>query len=246
MAVPRAAKVTAHRVLGDRGYTALQTRYWRSRVTRLHYPYEFRPEIEDIVSPGDTVLDIGANVGQYAALLARLVGPKGRVISFEPEPRTFAMLESIVGKIGLSNVETMQLALADFDGTAHIVRVFDEKGLQEIGHTHLASASASEPASVEALVARLDTLCSESLRVETCSFVKIDVEGSESLVLRGAETFLATRRPVLLVELDVAMSARYDTSPDETIAFLNGVGYEQWNPAASDWRRGQSGLFRPV
>lgn len=205
-----------------------------------------RPTRDDILKrllpDARTVLDIGANVGQYAALLAGLVGASGRVLAFEPEPRTYAMLASITRALGLSNVEPIHVALADFDGTARIARAFDDDGVPAIGLTHLAAEG--EASSGEAPAARLDTLCSESLRVETCSFAKIDVEGSELLVLRGAATFLATRRPLLMIELDVAMSARYGSSPQATIAFLEGLGYEQWKPAASDRRNGLSVLFR--
>jgi len=204
MRAPRAGKVVAHRVLGERGYAALQRRYWRRRVSRLDYPFEFREEIEAAVSPGDTVLDIGANVGQYTALLARLVAPTGRVIAFEPDPRTHAMLASIACDLDLSNVETVELALADLAGTVPIVQVRDRDGLPNMGLTHLASAA--EDPSGEAASERLDTICSE---VEACTFAKIDVEGSEILVLRGGARFLTTRRPLLMVELDDAMSARY-------------------------------------
>ena len=240
---PRPIKLAIHRVLGERTFAALQSRYWCSRVRRLRYSFEFRDEIEAAVSPGDTVLDVGANVGQYAALLARLVGPTGRVLAFEPEPRTHAILHSNVRRIGLSSVETFQLALADFTGTALIVRVVDEDGLPNIGLTHLATQS--EAASGDARVAALDGL-SESLRVDSCAFVKIDVEGSEMLVLRGGARFLATRRPLLMVELDHMMSARYGSSPADVIVFLKELGYELWKPrTTADWR-GRSGLFRPI
>jgi FkbM family methyltransferase len=240
MRAPRPGKVAAYRVLGDRGYRALQARYWRWRVTSLRYPFEFREEIEAAVSAGDTVLDIGANVGQYTALLARLVGPSGRVLAFEPDPRTYGILESIVRRVALSNVETFQVALTDTAGTVPIVRVLDEDGLPNMGLTHLASRG--EASSVDARADLLDSLCSE---VEACSFVKIDAEGSELAVLRGGARFMSTRRPLLLVELDDVMSARYGSSPQQVIAFLAGLGYELWKPQASEWR-GRSALFRPA
>jgi FkbM family methyltransferase len=209
-------------------------------VSRLDYPFEFRAEIEAAVKPGDTVLDVGANVGQYTALLSRLVGPAGRVLAFEPDPRTHAMLESIVRALGLANVETFQLALGDAAGTASIVRVLDEDGLPNIGLTHLAAAG--EAPSAETAVATLDTACAE---VEACVFVKIDVEGTELQVLHGGARFLATRRPLLMIELDHALSARYASSPEQVIALLEGLGYELWKPKLSDWR-GRSAAFRPV
>ena len=91
---PRAGKVVAHRLLGDRGYAAVQTRYWRRRVRRLRYPFEFREEIEAAVKPGDIVLDVGANVGQYTALLSRLVPLYVQIQIYR------AALESIAGFFG--------------------------------------------------------------------------------------------------------------------------------------------------
>jgi hypothetical protein len=79
------------------------------------------------------------------------------------------------------------------------------------------------------------------LAVDACAFMKIDVEGAELLVLRGASAFLETRRPLILVEIDRGMQARYNCSPEETIAFLEGVGYT----SQPDGRRSQNFLFRP-
>jgi len=143
MLLRRSTKRAAHRLLGDERYLALQSRYWRSRLRRLRYAYEFREEIASTVSPGDTVLDVGANVGQYAALLAGMVGPEGRVIAFEPVPRTFRILSSVVAGLGLSNVDTVQLALADFDGTAPLNEVLDAHGLPDSGLAHLAAPTVS-------------------------------------------------------------------------------------------------------
>jgi len=61
-------------------------------------------------------------------------------------------------------------------------------------------------------------------------------------VLRGASAFLETRRPLILLEIDRGMQARYDCSPEDTIGFLEGLGYA----SPPDGRRGQNFLFRPL
>ena len=183
-------------------------------------------------------MDVGANVGQYTALLADLVGPRGRVIAFEPVPRTFGILQAVVSGLGLANVEPHAVALGDGDGKASMIDVRDADGLPDPGLSHLGSATGG--AAVVVPVARLDTLSERTLRVDSCSFVKIDVEGAELLVLRGASAFLATHRPAILVELDRVMSARYGCSPAETVAFLERLGYEP----VSDDAPGPSRFFR--
>jgi FkbM family methyltransferase len=239
MHVRRSAKRATHRLLSDARYAGLQSRYWQTRLRRFRYPYEFREEIAAAVGPGDTVLDVGANVGQYAALLAGMVGRDGRVLAFEPVPRTFRVLASVVAGLELSNVETVQLALADVDGTACFTEVLDADGLPDSGLAHLAVPT--DRTTVEVPVARLDSLCAESLTVDACPFLKIDVEGAELLVLRGASAFLETRRPLILVEIDRGMQARYDCSPEETTGFLDRLGYV----LEPDGQRGQNFLFRP-
>ena len=237
----RLGKRVVHRWLGDDRYASLQARHWRSRLARLDYPYEFREEIAAAVAPGDTVIDVGANVGQYTALLADLVGPTGRVIAFEPVPRTFGILQSVVSGLGLGNVEPLAVALGEVDGTASMIDVRDADGLPDPGLSHLGSSTDGD--AVDVSVARLDSLC-EQIRLDACSFVKIDVEGAELLVLRGAVAFLATHRPTILVELDREMSARYGCSPTETTAFLERVGYERLDLRDDPSWSGPSRLFR--
>ena len=183
MLLRRSSKRAAHRLLGDETYAALQSRYWRSRLRRLSYPYEFRDEIAATVSPGDTVLDVGANVGQYAALLAGMVGPEGRVIAFEPAPRTFRILGSVIAGLGLSNVDTVQLALADFDGTAPFTEVLDAHGVPDAGLAHLAAPTGL--GTVDVPVARLDSLCDGPLRINVCTFLKIDARAPSSSCCGG-------------------------------------------------------------
>lgn len=237
----RAAKRSVRRALGDSTYEWLESLYWLRRLRRLDYPYEARDAVASIVSSGDTVVDVGANVGQYTVLLAGLVGAEGRVVAFEPVPRTLRVLRDVVAGLRLSNVEPVELALGDFDGRAGMQEVVDGDGLPDPGLAHLTLES---PGTALVPVARLDSVCDE-LGIETCSFMKVDVEGAELLVLRGAESFLRTRRPVLLVEIDRGMSARYRASPEETLALLARLGYEPAGAERVVWD-GPSTLFYPA
>ena len=248
MNVRQALKRVASRALPEDWYLALETSYWRTRLRLLAYPYEYRDELAELISIGDTVLDVGANVGQYSALLARHVGAEGRVYAFEPLPHTFRVLQAVLKALSLHNVEPMRLALAEFDGTAHMTEVVRDGGARESGLAHLTPADA--PAGPHVVpVARLDSLA-DRLDIRQCSLVKLDVEGAELLVLRGARTFLETRRPAILAEVDRGLSRRYETSPEDVYGYLDGLGYEPVEP-----RRGAEGrrepavpsvLFRPL
>jgi FkbM family methyltransferase len=235
-------KRATYSLVSDRRYARIEAHYWRARLRRSRYPYEFRSTIESLVTRGDTVVDVGANVGQYSVLFARLVGGDGRVLAFEPVPRTFEILRAVLDGLGASNVDPHRVALGDRDGRMTMTEVFDADGLPDPGLAH-ATPSDNE-GSVDVSVGRLDALRAGSIPFGRCSFMKIDVEGAELAVLRGAARTLTTDRPAVMVEVDRGMSARYGFTPDETIAFLTGLGYERSDPEEA--ARGPSMLFLPA
>jgi FkbM family methyltransferase len=241
MEAKRWLKRATYSLVGDAHYASIEARYWRARLRRSRYPYEFRSAIETLVAGGDTVIDVGANVGQYSVLFARLVGAEGRVLAFEPVPRTFGVLRSVLRGLGIGNVDPRRMALGDVDGSTAMTEVLDEDGLPEPGLAHLASSSGG--GTVDVSVARLDTLRAGSIPFARCAFMKIDVEGAELAVLRGASGVLATDRPAVMVEVDRGMSARYGCTPEQTLAFLADLGYERTE--SEDVERGPSVLFVP-
>ena len=102
------------------------------RLKKGYYAYLMKHVPEDwverdalmakqLVSPGDSVLDIGANIGQYSRLLSGWVGPAGRVYAFEPIPQIFDFLSNNVRKLGLSNIELLNFALSDEERTTTMV-----------------------------------------------------------------------------------------------------------------------------
>lgn len=140
-----------------------------------------------LVRPGQTVLDIGANVGFYTLLAAELVGNSGRVVSFEPLPRNQHYLREHVRLNGLTNVTLIEAAVADREGRAS----FASADAPEMGRL-------SDEGQLEVEVVSLDGAIAAG-RVPVPDLMKIDVEGAEARVLEGARNLLATRRPTILL-----------------------------------------------
>lgn len=150
----------------------------------------------DHIHPGDTVIDVGANVGVYTMLAADLVGRSGHVHAFEPDPQSMSYLLATVNRNGLTERVTLW-NLATSDRAANARLYLDLKTART---TSLNADAYSPDAQVRqplvVATARLDDLITQPPQ-----FVKIDVEGAELTVLAGASRLLRDHHPVLLVEV---------------------------------------------
>lgn len=124
---------------------------------------------------GDVIVDVGAGVGEEAMIFSRLVGASGRIVAIEAHPATFACLAATVQHSNLSNVEPIECALAEGDGSASI----------STGNQHLAN---SIMAGGDHVVAKrsLDSLAAE-LGLERIDFLRMNIEGAERLAIQGME-----------------------------------------------------------
>lgn len=161
---------------------------------RLFKPATHIELIEPLCRPGDCVLDIGANVGDWTLPMALRVGPLGKVIAFEPVPY---LAETIVKTARVNRhswVEVQQLALSSMDGTTEFSVERANSGGSRLGHMD------GDFSQITVRTARLDSILASRPDIERIDFVKIDVEGFEEAVLQGARASLARFRPGLLVE----------------------------------------------
>lgn len=145
-----------------------------------------------LIRPGQWVVEAGANVGAHTVVLSRLVGPRGRVVAFEPQRVVFQIL---CGNLALNeclNVDARQLALADQPGRLHLPPL-DYHRENNFGGVELTDQPAGEAVQAATL---------DSLQLPACHFLKADVEGMELNVLRGGEQTLRQHRPLLYVEND--------------------------------------------
>lgn len=139
-----------------------------------------------VVRPGMVVYDLGANVGFYTLLAARLVGPAGLVVAFEPLARNLEYLRRHLALNGSDNVTVIDAAVSDRVGCARL------RG------EHGASARLGADGEIAVRTVTLDELVFGQGR-RPPSVIKMDVEGAEVDVLRGAERTLAVWRPILLL-----------------------------------------------
>jgi FkbM family methyltransferase len=159
---------------------------------RLHDAYDdFRPR------PGWIVVDVGAHMGFYTVRAAALVGSSGRVIAVEPDPANYAILKRNVQQCNLTNVTAVNAALSDRDGIAQL-RIDDWASTGRVLIQNEANSDFQSSACVVKTM-RLDTLTRE-LEIEKVDLVKIDVEGAEMLVLKGAKECLEKSTARIVVE----------------------------------------------
>jgi FkbM family methyltransferase len=150
--------------------------------------------IRNHVGAGDTVYDIGANVGYVSLSLARRVGLKGRVIAFEPIRSSAEAFQQNIEINGITNVRLLNLAASDKSGEAVIRMTENAATASLVWHRNEPSATELQVRTVA-----IDELV-ESGEFGLPTFVKIDVEGAEGSVLQGMRRTIAAARPVLFIE----------------------------------------------
>jgi FkbM family methyltransferase len=165
----------------------------------LRHPHdvaEFQA-IPRLVQPGDTAFDIGANIGIYSVLLSRLCGPTGRVWAFEPVPDTYWRLRETLALNRCENVIPAQSAICEESGSVRMNLFepqFSEWNTLGMPTMRALDGSPILPSqSVEVPAHALDQFC-DAERIERINFLKVDVEGFELSVFRGARRLLQERR----------------------------------------------------
>jgi FkbM family methyltransferase len=183
--------------------------------------------MRELLSEGDTFVDIGANFGTFSLLASRLVGATGRVISVEPQPRLASMIRKSLLSSHASNCEVHQIACGDRPGEATLLIPKDDSGRAGF---FAAFSGRKSHASIPVTVETLDSLLVDVARPGNL-LIKIDVEGSEIDVLSGAKETVAARRPAIMVELNPWSASAGGRSAREVVDWLTAAGYSRFATA---------------
>jgi FkbM family methyltransferase len=168
-----------------------------------------------LLRPDSNCIDVGANKGAILRQIVRC-SPHGHHLAFEPLPSEAAELRA-----AFPDVELHELALADTDGDAtfHVAAWGELSGLQTREWLSTTYETITVP------VRRLDSVVSSDRPV---AFLKVDVEGAQVLVLRGAQELLARDRPVLWIEHGARSAGAHDTTSRDLWELLSAHGYRIW------------------
>jgi FkbM family methyltransferase len=182
--------------------------------------------MHQFVEPGATVLDVGAYIGTHTIAFSRFVGPTGTVVAFEPMPRSFAFLQQNVVDNDLTNVLLNNAALGGRSGAVE-VQDLDLNSPASYGSTSLRNWSEenSTPSEGRASIAGsqlVPVVTIDKLALKECSLIKIDVEGMEACVIKGAAETLQRLGPVIYAECNTVADGL------RTVEQLQSVGYRVW------------------
>ena len=183
----------------------------------------------EVLRPGDSFFDVGANVGFFTLVASRSVGHSGSLHAFEARSDIARVAQRNLRRNGLSG-EVLNVAVGDSDGTVELF-VADHPGGSTIERSQAASIGRTEivqQVTIDRLVA--------SGRLPIPNVVKIDVEGAEPAVIRGMSTTLREHRPIVIFELDDQDSTRVESQFLEMQDRLADLGYrcERLAPSYAD------------
>ncbi len=196
----------------------LRSHYLTRKVMAGQYVEPEMAMLNSLVNPGQVVLDIGANVGFYTAHLSGLVGPSGRVYSFEPITENFRILERVVKGKRLENVTTIWAAVGREPGEWNMVipDKSDFTGFYEARLANEKDTGKKQPVRVFSL----DQLLADGI-FSSVDFIKCDAEGSELDILLGGIQLLTKNSPLLLIEVQ-------RKTGDEVFKLLHSLGYRSF------------------
>jgi len=169
------------------------------------------------IKEGDTVIDIGANIGYYTLLFAKWVGPSGKVYAFEPEPSNFQLLEKNVEANNYENITIFQKAVSDkndklsfyiSDESSAANQLFKPKKFSKI---------------IEVDSIKLDEFLPPDQKID---FIKIDIQGAEGTAIKGMNSLLEHNpNTIIMQEWWPDAIKKYNMDSDEHLKILEKLGY---------------------
>ncbi len=192
-----------------------------ARALRLYEPGKHKA-LARMLRPGMTVVDVGACKGDFTVFAARRVGPAGMVIAVEPEPANARWLRRSIARNRVTNAVVWEMALSDRVGTATLNRA-DVSAATSVssGWHSMTTQLAATRDRIEVNTCTLDELVAGGA-IDRVDVVKLDVEGWEMAVLRGAVETLKRQRPTLALDVHPHLGVE----PRDVAALLEELRFE--------------------
>ncbi len=198
-------------------------------VTKGQY---YEPEISQlllrVLRDGDTAIDVGANVGFFTILAASLVGPSGRVVSFEPDPANRARLNNTYAINGYQHCTLVENPVSDKPGPVEFFINSDDSGGNALWDPAQFPGNVKSQAQKKVMQVQATTLDDEiaRLKLATPKLIKVDTEGADQRVLEGARKLLSKAAvPFVVSELHEFGLAKMNCTQESFRGYMEGLGY---------------------
>lgn len=185
------------------------------------YELPLQKALQNYLKPEGIFYDIGANIGFFTVIAAKLVGTSGHVYAFEPVPENAARISENIKLNEFSNVTLLEKAVSQTTGSGELL----------LAHHHGGAtlSSAGTPPDLKGEMT-VDLVCIDDLVLEKTllppTFVKIDVEGAEIEALRGMIQTLNQFKPIIIYEVDDGNALAFQRKSEEIATFIRTLGYE--------------------
>jgi FkbM family methyltransferase len=203
--------------------TALSTVLWYDSTLRSE-DAEF---IQAFLREGETYIDVGANIGVTTIPAAITVGNSGKVIAFEPHPRTVNYLRENILLNRLDNVEIQNYALGDVQGTTY----FTNKSSDDMN-----KVISTDKSNIQVPISLLDSFTEQCDKI---SLLKVDVEGYEKFVFAGAKQSMS-KVECIYFEVDECNFSEFGYSSQDLLRQITSLGFSVWQ------RNGQNQELIPI
>lgn len=186
--------------------------YWESHVSTA---------IRRLVQPGATVVEVGANLGYFTIIMARRVGETGKIYSFEANPQMAKLTRKSLHLNALGHrVELIDKAASDRTGS---MKFMISRQYAGSGHLHVPESYIAP----DQTVLEVETQPLDSLPIERADVIRLDAEGSEPLILKGAARLLSQPNVVVCMEWS-PIQMRSRASVPELVEWLSSLGFRFW------------------
>jgi FkbM family methyltransferase len=186
------------------------------------YEQETTLFFRNYLKKGDTVYDIGANIGYFTLEFARLIGTTGKVLCFEPHPEIFEVLTNNVRRNGYKNIRLHNVACSESNSKQRLYFSSENEG----NHKIIENEKSSQSVDIQAV--RLDSI----ITLNPPSLIKMDIEGAELLALKGiGDDFLAKSKVDFVIEYHPYEMSFFGVEGVELLDFFSHHGYKFRNLA---------------
>lgn len=170
-----------------------------------------------LVSPGDVYLDVGSNFGQSTVLMSYAVGPTGKVIAFEADPWIGSALKENIKQNKCTNTEVIIAAVWD---ESNLSLIYSSDDLVTFGSY---GSYGIDPNATEGQQVKSITI--DSLNLDRVNLIKIDAQGSDLNVLKGARDTIRRLKPNIIFEYEQLFNNRFNTSWNDYLQFISDIDY---------------------